>query len=175
MQGIENTFRLTKSVWLTAVILASMLLVQIPFAEAQEEAANHGWEFQVAPYLWAISMKGNVTVKGLEADADVGFKDILDELNLPGTVVYEAQKGTRIPIHKHPQEQCGYLVSGKTRLTINDQVYNCNPGDSWCIPGNAKHANFAISDSVVIEIFSPVREDLHPETEYAPFIQSWNR
>jgi hypothetical protein len=28
---------------------------------------------------------------------------------------------------------------------------------------------------VVIEIFSPVREDLHPDTEYAPFIQSWNR
>ena len=85
------------------------------------------------------------------------------------------KKGTRIPTHKHPQEQCGYLVSGKTRLTINGQVYNCNPGDSWCIPGNAKHANFAISDSVVIEIFSPVREDLHPDTEYAPFIQSWNR
>ena len=85
------------------------------------------------------------------------------------------EKGTRIPSHKHPQEQSGYLVSGNTRLTINDQVYNCNPGDSWCIPGNAKHAHFAIRDSVVIEIFSPVREDLHPDTEYAPFIQSWNR
>jgi hypothetical protein len=28
---------------------------------------------------------------------------------------------------------------------------------------------------VLIEVFSPVREDLHPDTEYAPFIQSWNR
>jgi len=84
-------------------------------------------------------------------------------------------KGARIPTHQHPHEQSGYLVYGKTRLTIDDQVYDCNPGDSWCIPGNAKHSNFAIKDSLVIEIFSPVREDLHPDTEYAPFIQSWNR
>jgi len=84
-------------------------------------------------------------------------------------------KGTRIPTHKHPHEQTGYLVTGRTRLFIDDQVYDCSPGDSWCIPGNAKHGTYAIKDSVVIEIFSPVREDLHPESEYSPFINSWNR
>lgn len=84
-------------------------------------------------------------------------------------------KGTRIPPHKHPHEQTGCLVSGRTRLTIGDQVYSCNPGDSWCIPGNVEHATYAVKDSVVIEVFSPAREDLHPETEYSPFIQSWNR
>ena len=84
-------------------------------------------------------------------------------------------KGTRIPTHKHPHEQTGYLLTGRTRLFIDDQVYDCSPGDSWCIPGNAKHGTYAVKDSVVIEIFSPVREDLHPETEYSSFIQSWNR
>ena len=84
-------------------------------------------------------------------------------------------KGTRIPTHKHPHEQTGYLVSGRTRLFIDDQVYDCSPGGSWCIPGNAEHGTYAVKDSVVIEIFSPVREDLHPETEYSSFIQSWNR
>ena len=96
-----------------------------------------------------------------------GKNTLMEELKM--------KKGARIPTHEHPQEQTGYLVSGKTRLTINDQTYDCNPGDSWCIPGNTKHANYAIRDSVVIEIFSPIREDLHPDTEYAPFIQSWNR
>lgn len=84
-------------------------------------------------------------------------------------------KGTRIPNHRHHSEQTGYLVSGRTRLFIDDRVYTCNPGDSWCIPADAKHGTFAIKDAVIIEIFSPVREDLHPDTEYSPFIQSWNR
>ena len=82
--------------------------------------------------------------------------------------------GTRIPTHDHPHEQTGYLVSGRTRLFIGDKIYECSPGDSWCIPGNVKHGMYALKDSVYIEVFSPVREDLHPETEYAPFIQSWN-
>ncbi len=83
-------------------------------------------------------------------------------------------KGTRIPNHSHPHEQTGYLVTGRTRLFIDDQVYDCRPGDSWCIPSHAEHGMYAVKDSVTIEVFSPVREDLHPDTEYAPFIQSWN-
>ena len=108
------------------------------------------------------------TIKGIKQKTLVyGKNTLMAELKM--------SEGTRIPTHQHPQEQTGYLVSGRTRLTIDDQTYECNPGDSWCIPGNAKHATFAIADSVVIEIFSPIREDLHPDTEYAPFIQSWNR
>jgi quercetin dioxygenase-like cupin family protein len=83
-------------------------------------------------------------------------------------------KGTRIPTHSHPQEQTGYLVTGRTRLFIGDETYDCSPGDSWSIPGSTEHGMFAVMDSVYIEIFSPVREDLHPDTAYAPFIQSWN-
>jgi len=94
----------------------------------------------------------------------------------PNTLMAELKlsKETRIPTHKHPHEQTGYLVSGRTRLFIDDQVYECGPGDSWCVPADAEHGMYAIKDSVYIEIFSPVREDLHPDTEYAPFIQSWN-
>lgn len=93
MQGIYNALRLTKTVWLTAVIFTSMLLVQSPFAEAQDDAANHGWEWHILPYMWAISMDGNATVKGLEADVDVGFSDIWDELNFAVMIEYEARKG----------------------------------------------------------------------------------
>jgi len=107
------------------------------------------------------------TIRGIKQKTLVyGKNTLMAELKL--------STGTRIPTHSHPHEQTGYLVSGKTRLFIDDQVYDCNPGDSWCIPGNAEHGMYAIKDSVYIEIFSPVREDLHPDTEYAPFIQSWN-
>jgi len=108
------------------------------------------------------------TIKGIAQKTLVyGQNTLMAELKM--------LKGTRIPTHNHPHEQTGYLLTGRTRLFIDDQVYNCSPGDSWCIPGNAKHGTYAIKDSVLIEIFSPVREDLHPDTEYSPFIQSWNR
>jgi quercetin dioxygenase-like cupin family protein len=36
------------------------------------------------------------------------------------------------------------------------------PGDSWCIPGGMEHAVEMIEDSVVVEVFSPVREEYLP-------------
>jgi quercetin dioxygenase-like cupin family protein len=107
------------------------------------------------------------TIKGIKQKTLVyGQNTLMTEIKM--------LKGTRLPTHNHPHEQTGYLVAGRTRLFINDQVHDCRPGDSWSIPGNVKHGTFAIKDSVILEIFSPVREDLHPDTEYAPFIHSWN-
>jgi len=60
---------------------------------AEERKAASGWEFTVAPYLWAISMDGNVTVRGLETEVDASFNDILDELNFAVMLAYEARKG----------------------------------------------------------------------------------
>jgi quercetin dioxygenase-like cupin family protein len=98
------------------------------------------------------------TIKGINQKTRVyGPNTLMTELKM--------EKGTRIPTHKHSQEQTGYLVSGRTRLFIGDRIFTCDPGDSWCIPGNTEHGTYAIKDSVIIEIFSPVREDLHPETE----------
>lgn len=50
-----------------------------PSVAAEEKPAESGWEFSVATYLWAISMNGNLTVRGLEADVDVSFNDIWDD------------------------------------------------------------------------------------------------
>jgi len=72
---------------------------------------------------------------------------------------FKLEKNSQLPRHCHPHEQTGYLVSGKIRLFIDDKAYDCEPGDSWCIPGNAEHGAEVFEDSVAIEIFSPVRED----------------
>ena len=67
-------------------ITAMMLSVFVPSVTAEEKPAeNTTWEFQVAPYMWFISLEGDVTVKGQESDLDLNFSDIWDELNiLPG-------------------------------------------------------------------------------------------
>lgn len=73
------------------------------------------------------------------------------------------EKGRQLPMHSHPHEQTGYLVKGHIRLTIGEQDYDVQSGDSWCIPGNVEHGAVVIEDSVAIEVFSPVREDYLPK------------
>ena len=100
-----------------------------------------------------------------------GYKQILDGIQLK-TLVYgqktlfsefKLEKGSRLPVHAHPQEQTGYLVSGCIRLTIGSQIFEVEPGDSWCIPGNIEHQAEILADSLAVEIFSPVREDYLPD------------
>jgi quercetin dioxygenase-like cupin family protein len=71
-------------------------------------------------------------------------------------------KDTLLPRHAHPQEQTGYLVSGRMRLFVGDKVFDVEPGDSWCIPGDVEHSAEILEDSVAVEVFSPVREDYLP-------------
>lgn len=73
--------------------------------------------------------------------------------------------GNPLPVHHHPYEQTGYLVSGRIRLKIGDEVFDAMPGDSWCIPADVPHGADIIEDSVAVEVFSPVREDYLPDRE----------
>ena len=80
-----------------------------------------------------------------------GEKTLMGEFSLA--------KGAEIPLHAHPHEQTGIMISGKVRFKIGDEMFEVEAGDSWCIPGGAEHSVDALDDSVVIEVFSPVRED----------------
>lgn len=77
-------------------------------------------------------------------------------------VEFLLQKGALLPVHSHPHEQIGYLVKGHIRLTIDADVHEVLPGDSWCIPGGVLHCAEIIENSLAIEMFSPVREDYLP-------------
>lgn len=67
-----------------------------------------------------------------------------------------------LPAHAHPQEQTGYLVAGRLRLTIGGTAHEASPGDSWCIPGGVVHGADVLEDAVAVEVFSPLREDFLP-------------
>jgi len=72
---------------------------------------------------------------------------------------FRLKKGNGVPLHSHPHEQTGYLVSGKLVLGVGDEKFEAEPGDSWCIPGDVAHSAEVLEEAVVIEAFSPVRED----------------
>jgi hypothetical protein len=44
-------------------------------------------------------------------------------------------------------------------LTLLSTSINLNGGDGWCIDGNIEHGVEVLEDSIVIEVFSPPRED----------------
>ena len=43
--------------------------------------------------------------------------------------------GHELPRHAHPNEQTGFLISGRISLVVGDEEYEVGPGDSWSIPG----------------------------------------
>ena len=75
---------------------------------------------------------------------------------------FHIQAGSELPDHSHPHEQTGYLISGRLDLIIDGERHAFSPGDTWCIPGDVRHSAVAVSDVVVLEVFTPVREDYLP-------------
>lgn len=98
---------------------------------------------------------------------DTGYAEPVDGIRMK-TLVYgenslmtrfKLTKGAQLPAHSHPQEQTGYLMSGRMILHISDQSFEAVPGDSWCIQGDVEHRAEILEDSVALEVFSPVRKD----------------
>jgi len=75
---------------------------------------------------------------------------------------FKLPKGAKIPTHSHPNEQTGYLVSGKLNFRIAKTWNLAESGDSWSIPENMEHEVEILEDSVVLELFSPIRPDYLP-------------
>lgn len=72
---------------------------------------------------------------------------------------FQIKKGAKIPVHAHPHEQTGMMISGKLRFNVEGELKDVGPGDSWCLKGDVPHSAEALEDSVIVEIFTPIRED----------------
>jgi len=79
------------------------------------------------------------------------------ELTLMGE--FQIDAGAVIPVHQHPYEQTGYLVSGRLRFEVEGAERVAGPGDSWNLARGVVHGATALEDAVVVEVFSPPRQD----------------
>jgi quercetin dioxygenase-like cupin family protein len=65
-----------------------------------------------------------------------------------------------MPVHSHPYEQAGTVISGEFELTINGETRLVRPGDAFIIPGGVEHgAKTSDIPARVFDVFSPVRTD----------------
>ena len=63
-------------------------------------------------------------------------------------------------VHSHPHEQVTMVVKGKARFTIDGLTVIAAPGDVMHFPSNNRHGATMLDEEVVlIDIFSPIRED----------------
>jgi len=74
-------------------------------------------------------------------------------------VRHEMRKGWRGTAHSHPHEQMVYVLSGSIRVFVNGVSVTASSGDNFIVASNVEHQASALEDSVVLDIFTPSRED----------------
>jgi quercetin dioxygenase-like cupin family protein len=75
---------------------------------------------------------------------------------------FRIKQGAVMPAHQHPHEQTGYLVRGSLRFFGDEGEFVAVPGHSWSFKGGVVHGAEALADTVLVEVFSPVRQDYLP-------------
>ncbi len=71
----------------------------------------------------------------------------------------EFEKGGIGPMHQHYHSQVTYVISGQFDLTIGEETRRMKGGDAFYIPPNVIHGAICIEKGVLIDVFSPIRED----------------
>src|SRR5689334_12933134 len=64
------------------------------------------------------------------------------------------------PEHTHPHEQMTLVIKGKVKFTIEGKTHILSAGDVLHFPPHNRHGATMLEEEVVlIDIFSPIRED----------------
>lgn len=62
-------------------------------------------------------------------------------------------------LHEHYHTQVTYVAKGKFDVTINGITKMLKEGDSFYIPPHAIHGVLCVEEGMLIDVFSPMRED----------------
>lgn len=61
--------------------------------------------------------------------------------------------------HSHPHLQATFVRSGRFEFTIAGHSFEVGPGDAFVIPSNAVHSCKALEAGVLVDTFTPRRDD----------------
>ena len=68
-------------------------------------------------------------------------------------------------VHSHPHSQSTYVESGRFEVFIDGEKRELKAGDSYYIAPDLDHGAVCLEAGVLIDTFSPVREDFLGETK----------
>jgi len=72
---------------------------------------------------------------------------------------FEFEAGAVVPEHTHPHEQITYVIQGALEFTLDNETRVLRAGDGAAIPSNVRHRAVALEPSLVLDGWSPIRED----------------
>ena len=67
--------------------------------------------------------------------------------------------GSKMPEHRHPQDQIVYILSGRMKLIVEGTPHDLGTGDSFYLAGNVPHGVETIEATRVLDTFSPPRDE----------------
>lgn len=77
-------------------------------------------------------------------------------------VEHRMEQGWAGARHSHPHDQLVYVISGHLRFSGGERSFEVRAGDSFIIKGDVEHQAWALSPSVVLDVFTPTRKDYLP-------------
>ena len=75
------------------------------------------------------------------------------------TVMVKMNKGAIGAVHQHIHSQNTYIAKGKFEVQIGSEKQILKIGDSFFINPNIHHGVVCLEDGILIDVFSPKRED----------------
>jgi quercetin dioxygenase-like cupin family protein len=91
------------------------------------------------------------------------FPGITRRTIVSGRLMYQMiahlEAGSRMPEHRHPQEQIVHILEGKMRLIVEGVPHELVTGDSFYLGSNVPHGVDTIEDTRVLDTFSPPRDE----------------
>src|ERR1051325_5881714 len=67
--------------------------------------------------------------------------------------------GSKMPEHRHPQEQIIHILSGRMKVFADGAVHELASGDSFYLASNVPHGVETTEETHVLDTFSPPREE----------------
>jgi len=77
------------------------------------------------------------------------------------------RKGAVGALHSHPHEQVSYIISGSFEFEIDGKKEVLKTGDSYYVKPDMPHGTVALEDAVILDVFTPQREDFIPRVNAA--------
>lgn len=74
-------------------------------------------------------------------------------------VKVEFERGGVGVLHQHYHSQITHVESGKFEVQINGEKKILTAGDAFYIPPHVEHGAVCLEPGVLIDVFSPMRED----------------
>jgi unsaturated pyranuronate lyase len=112
---------------------------------------------QTAPFLFGKETPTEVVSEGVT-------RQILGFNNQIMMVRVYFEQGSEGYVHSHFHSQVAYVESGEFDVTVGDETRTLVAGDCFFMEPNISHGAVCKKAGVLIDVFSPMREDFLSES-----------